>query len=80
MLDDQLAQEFLVGAVQIVDGVDQRVAWPHAKKERHLADELMQIDDQRGPLGDAGNFDRAVHGQRRRARAALRAEKRERDA
>ena len=77
MLHDELAQELGVDAVQVVERVDEREARPHAEKERDLADELMQIDDERRLLRDARDLDRGVHGDGRRARAALDAEERQ---
>ena len=80
MLDDELAQELLVHAVQVVEGVDQREARTHAEKQRDLADELMQVDDQRRPLRQTRDVDGGVDGERRRARAAFGSEERQRDA
>ena len=80
MLHDELAQELLIDPVEVVERVDQREARTHAEKQRDLADELMQVDDQRRPLRQPRDVDRAVDRQRRRARAALGAEERQRDA
>ena len=80
VLDDELAQELLVHPVQVVEGVDQRESRPDAEKQRDLADELMQIDDERRPLRQTRDVDGAVDRERRRAGAAFGAEEGERDA
>ena len=48
----------------------------HAEKQRHFADERVQVDNHRRPLRQPGDFD--VDGDRRGAGAALGTEKRER--
>ena len=78
VLDDELAQEFLIEPVKVVDGVDQRESRPDAEKQRDLAKELVKVDHQRRPLREPGDLYRGVHGERGRADAALGAEKRER--
>src|SRR6185503_18650106 len=50
---------------------------PDAEEQRYLADELMQIDDERRLLRRTSDFDRGVHRQGCRAGATLDAEKRE---
>ena len=72
----QLAHELLVHAVQVVESVDERETRTNAEKQRHLADELMKVDDQRRPLRQPGDVDGAVDGERRRARSALRRRRR----
>ncbi len=75
MLHHQLAQELLVDSVEVVERVDQGESRPDAKKQRYLAQELMQINDERRPLGQARDLDGAVDGQGGRARSTLRAKK-----
>ena len=69
VLDDQLAQELAVEAVEVVDGVEQRVAAAHAEEQRDLAEAGLQVDDDRRPLAQPRELDAAVHRQRRRSRS-----------
>ena len=50
VLRDQLFQEVLVEAVQVLDRVEHREPGAHAEKQRHLAEARLQIDDDRRPL------------------------------
>ena len=77
VLDDELAQKLGVDAMEVVERVDEREARPHAEEQRHLADELMQVDDERRLLRHARDLDRAVDRDGRRAGAALDAEERQ---
>ena len=73
-------EEVLVEAVQVLDRVEHREARPHAEEQRHFAEARLQVDDDRRPLRQPRQLDRAVHRDRRRAGAALGAEEDVRDA
>ena len=78
VLHHELAQELAIQPVQVVDRVEQAVARPHAEKQRDLAEPGLQIDDHGRSLAEPRQLDAAVHGDRRRARAALGAEEHQR--
>src|SRR5204862_7746083 len=76
--DGELAQELAIETVQVVDGVEQRVFRPHTEEQRGFTQAGFQVDDDRRPPAQPRDLHAAVDGNRRRAGAALRAEKHQR--
>ena len=71
VLHHELLQELAIEAVEVVDGVQQAIAGPHAEEERDLAEPGLQIDDHRRFLAQTSQFDSAVHRQGRSAGTTL---------
>ena len=78
VLHDELAHELAIEPMHVVQRVEQRVAAAHAKEQRDLAQALLQIDDERRPLFEAGDVNTEVDGDGGGAGATLGAEEHDR--
>ena len=74
MLGDELLQEVLVEAMQVLERIEDGETRPHAQEQRDLAQALLQVDDHGRTLRQPRQLHRRVDRDRRRPGTALGAE------